>query len=79
MESKPLGSVPLHEFIENLMLAKSTALILLLPYFDEANKKSLSSFMTSDDEYVKSLFSYLESSSLTLNFSGFSTIRSIIS
>jgi hypothetical protein len=38
MEPRPLESVSLHEFRDDLTSAKSTALILLLPYFDEANK-----------------------------------------
>ena len=78
MESKPLGSVPLHEFTENLMSAKSTALILLLPYFDENNDKPLSSFMPSEDGYVKSLFEYLISSSSYLNYNSIEFVDLIL-
>jgi hypothetical protein len=68
MEPRPLESVSLHEFRDDLTSAKSTTLILLMPYFDENNDKPLSSFMPSEDGYVKSLFEYLISSSHYLNY-----------
>lgn len=68
MEPRPLESVSLHEFRDDLTSAKSTTLILLMPYFDENNDKPLSSFMPSEDGYVKSLFEYLISSSSYLNY-----------
>lgn len=68
MEPRPLESVSLHEFRDDLTSAKSTTLILLMPYFDENNDKPLSSFMPSEGGYVKSLFEYLISSSSYLNY-----------